>query len=670
VIEYENGGILIEPGDYMPDIPDDIECLYYDVETTSRDKKKKSINPWFNCWVCGISLTWDDHPHSYYLPIEHAEGFQGKGNLNREYIVEWLQYIVSISESVIAHNAKYDVHATYNSLSIDLAGLRILDTLALSKIIDSDRMFKGGYGLDKLSGAWLRREIWQLEERIKQYTTKAKNQDYGRIPVDVMGEYATEDTLTLRLLHQYIDAQCPEQCRDVWNLEIATTKVLIGMERAGIMVHPDELLGLNFELTTELVGLWEDIRGELGNYINPNSTDQVEDLLLNRYGLPVVAWTNKKKKRFDDDEEGNPSFGKDALEKYLAFPTAPQNILRTILAYRKKDKLRSAFVEPYQELNIEGAIHCNYNQAVRTGRMSCSQPNMQQLNKAAKELFKPRKGCSFLLLDESQIEFRLIVHYTQDAKTIQAYRDNPRTDFHQWMADLCNIPRQAAKKMNFLIGYGGGKEKTATALMGVEEVIKIAQDQTQELIASGKIEEADAMVAYKKIVEKVALSAYSSYHANLPSLKATSRKVAAYVYARRDAEGIGYTVNLYGRRRHLPRNRHHIGFNTICQSGAADIFKECMVTLWNALDGSPIRILAQVHDAVLIEGPTELMEDKRTQNDLMWIFENPSVLPKLRVPLKCNIGVSAVSWADADKNDITFDCAPPEGGIPFSHLWA
>jgi DNA polymerase-1 len=448
--------------------------------------------------------------------------------------------------------------------------------------------------------------------------------------------------------------------------EIAQTRVIADMEAVGMSVDPAELGVMEVYLQRELIELFEKIRSKVGWYLNPSSNKDCFQYLCKQCGLPILGFTDP------DDEESNPSFGRDELEKYKAFPSAPRDVLSWMLEYRKKSKLKSAFVSPYRTLNDNGVIHATYNQAVRTGRMSCSKPNMQQLNKPAKDLFKPRPGNSFLLFDYSQIEFRLIVHYINDHKAIEAYKENPRTDFHEWMAQLCGISRSAAKRMNFLIGYGGGKKKTCAALMQVDEIIELAQMRVQEQIKNGFLKEENLVAAHTKIVEQIADNAYNTYHAKLPTLKLTSRKVEAVARSRMrriGVDNIGHVINLYGRHRHLVPTRCHIGFNTICQSTAADLIKERTLALHRALQGTGIAIVAQVHDALMFEGPTDIMRDPRTINDITWLMEHPKILDKLRVPIRTNAGISEVSWLDADakENDCTIDPVEPSP-YPFAHL--
>ena len=691
MIEFANGGRLIQPGDQMPELPETINELYLDFETTSRDPDKKSTNPWHDCWPLGFAVTWDDHPYAYYIPIEHARHFEGKGSLDNAYVAEWLKYLFAVVEysggKWINHNIKYDVHVLRRHYNIEVK-IPVICTLTLAKIIDSDRKFRGGYGLDILAYAWCGIDIGIHFARIQPYLAGAKyykqgiskktgkptrvkisNKDYGRVPVDLMAEYACGDVLANRPVWHYIDENCPPESRDVFNTEIEQTFILCEMEAEGMRVDPLELGALELMVRRELIDLYEFIHTKTGRYLNPASSKDCFQYLCQTCGLPVLKWTNEE----DEEKESNPSFGKDILEKYLAYPNAPHEVIRAMVDYRSKDKFVSSFVSPYRHLNNDGIIHPTYNQSVRTGRMSCSAPNMQQLNKRAKALFKPREGNSFLVIDYSQVEFRLIVHYINDQNAINAYQQDPRTDFHRWMAELCKIARNAAKKMNFLIGYGGGKAKTQSALTQVEDIITAAQSRVAEEVERGRIRPEMSVDAYDLIVGEIATMAYTTYHARLPALKRTSRNVEQAARARIKQYGkvrLGHVINLYGRHRHLPPDRCHIGFNSICQSSAADLIKERTVALFKALKGTGIKIIAQVHDALVLEGPTEILRDARTINDITWIMENPAIKDKLRVPIKTNAGISSETWYDADlpENDCTVDPVEPVGGVPFTHL--
>jgi len=623
MIEFDNGGRMVECVEELPDLRGSHK-LYLDLETTSGDPRKNSLNPWFDCDILGIAVTCDDLPMSWYVPLRHQHG----ANLALLNVTKWLEDTVSTCRAWVNHNVKYDAHVLKNRTGIDPPEV-LVDTVTQGKIIDSDRIMRGGYSLAALSKGWLHEDIRKYEEALKPYLVK--NKDYGAIPADICAEYACQDVVTGRRLFKYENERCPEQCRQVWRTEVALTRVLYDMEQHGMRVEPQELKITELGILRKLMEIDAELAELAGRSFRPHVNEDCFDVLCNQFGLPVVAWT----------DDGNPSFDKAAMAQYAVHPKAPKDVVRLVMSYRQLNTLNNFFVTKYQKCSVNGRLHPFYNQAIRTGRMSCKEPNAQQLNAAAKRLIHPSPGCSFITADYSQIEFRVIVHYIQDAEAIAAYAENPDTDFHAWVADLCGMKRKPAKTMNFMMGYGGGKKTTVAKISMDETVVGDLQEKIEALIAESKVTREEEKEVFEHLCRQRAEKVYASYHSALPGLKRTARRVSRRVQDR------GFVFNAYGRHRHLPAAAAHRGFNTICQSTAADLMKERTVALARACQGTPIKLTASVHDETVLEAPTEIAEDPRVVRDIVNILESPEV--ELRVPVRCDVGVSDVDWLSASK---------------------
>lgn len=642
MIEFSNGGKLVEDAAELPHIR--ASRVFADLETTSGHPRLDALNPWHHSRVAGIAITTDDSPGSWYVPVGHHDG----RNLPRDVVRAWAADVMAAADEWVNHNVKYDAHVLANDLGVMPPG-RLVDTVTLAKIIDSDRGVRGGYGLKALSRTWLREDIDRYQESLAPYLDR--NKDWGAIPTDITAEYACQDVLTGRRLYRYEDAQCPEDCRRVWDTETELTYVLFDMERAGMGVDPQQLRVAEMLNIARMLKLEEELERIVGRSFRPHVSDDCFDVLCNQYGLPVMGRT----------EEGNPSFDKHAMAAYSAHPEAPQEVVSRIMDYRHLHTLNSFFVTKYQDLHIDGTLHPSYNQTVRTGRMSCRDPNAQQLSSDAKALIIPRPGNVICSSDYSQIEFRIIVHYIRDEPCIAAYTEDPDTDFHRWVADMIPMPRRPAKNVNFMMGYGGGRNKCVSMLAANKDVVGGLLDRVEELVAEGEIKPDQRKRAFDVLCGRKANAVYDKYHETLPGLRRTSGD-AARVCQRR-----GYVKNLRGRRRHLPSDAAHRAFNTLCQSSAADIMKERTVALWKALRGTPIRIIGSVHDDTLTEGPRECFEDPRTLPAIASILEATDVT--LRVPLRCSAGVSDANWLAASKasEPVAFDRNCPTG---LDHLGA
>jgi len=631
MIKFPNGGRLVQEACDLPAVRG--RTLYLDFETTSGDRRKKSLNPWRDCEIAGAGVTVDDEPGAWYVPVGHRDEHW---NLPREVVLRWLQDSMDSCERWVNHNVKYDYHVAVN------AGLRppddLLDTLTGAKIIDSDRVIRGGYSLTALSLGWLEEDVSSYEQRVKAFLTGARSLDYGEVPGDILGEYCCQDVITNRRLLACEERRCPEQCRGVWATENKLTSALVDMERTGLHVDVNEIRVTQLKTIQRMLEIEEQLHEFLGTAIRPHVNADCFDVLCSQFGLPVLGWT----------DEGNPSFDKNVLASYLRHPDVVANeklaaAVNAMLKYRKLHTLDSLFLQVFLKLHEDGVLHPSYNQSVRTGRMSCSKPNSQQQSKESKSLVHPPPGYSFISADYSQIEFRIIVHYIRDVAVIDAYADDPDTDFHQWVADMTGTPRPVAKNINFMMAFGGGLRKTVAMLAANMELVGELMTEVNRIIASGDATEKERTVVFNELAERRAREVYSEYHDRLPGIKRKSRAASRRLKSR------GYVYNAYGRHRRLPPNAAFRAFNSVIQSSAADVLKERTVATaprYNRrLCDLDVHHAASVHDEFLFVAPTEVAHDPAFVAYLATELERTSV--EFRVPMRVAIGVSDKSWAAA-----------------------
>lgn len=628
MINFDNGGILIESPSELPASFIGCCAVYLDFETSSGNPKLDSLNPWHNCTTAGVAITVDDCPNAYYIPYMHWR------DADKLSFLLWLQSVLDGAQFWINHNVKYDAHVAANDLNIlTPAHVKLTDTITLSKLIDSDRVMRGGYGLDALSLGWLDEDISKYEARMQPYL--GDNKDYGRIPPDILGEYACQDVITNRRLFKYIADNLPEESANVWNTEIELTRRLFLMERTGMRVIPQELQITQFQTLNRMFRIDEELTKISGRSFRPHVNNDVYDVLINQYGLPILGYTKDEE---TGEDTNNASFNKYILKMYLAQPQAPIELIKLMQEYRQHSQFNSLFLTPWQEFHIEGFLHCSYNQCVRTGRMSCSKPNAQQLNEFAKTLVHPKPGYAFICMDASQIEFRFIVHYIKDETAIRAFAENPDTDFHEWVGAQCGIKRKPAKTVNFAVAFGEGKEKLIKQLASDPDLTASIKAEIELL----QLDDMQQAYKFNQMARAKGLYVYNTYHRTFPSLKPTMKDVEKVVRTR------GYARNMYGRRRHLPYDKAYRGFNTLNQSSAADWLKERTVSLCDMLDGTPIEFVASVHDELVLQAPIEIAYHPQTAIDLIGHMETLTI--PLRVPVRCNIGVSDKDWATASKS--------------------
>jgi DNA polymerase-1 len=633
MIKVRNG-FLVEDVSELPQLQG--RDLYEDLETTSGDPKKKSLSPWRDCKVCGVAVASDNSP-TYYIPVHH-NGLYSKYNLPREAVVNWQKDTLKNHKRWVNQNVKYDAHVVYNDFGLDFDGDYVCTINSRAKLNDSERQFKGGYSLDVLASQDLGRDISNFEDSLNPY--RDHSHDYGDIPPDILGGYACEDVNTVRDLEAHYPHEPVEQ------LEIDVTKALISMERAGIHTIPMNITVEKVKAIIEMNDIEQEIFQKTGKFINPSSQNELEDAILNIFGLPIIAWT-------DDDENSanyraSPSFNKKALKEYKDLVDSPVWFLDLVIRYRSLKTYLGLFLEAYAEKNIDGVLHCWYNQTIRTGRMSCSNPNLTQCDGRAKLLIVPKPGCSIARYDYSQIEFRIIAHYI---KFIQPYLDNPDLDFYTGMAERANCTRDPSKVICLGSAYGMGKPKCAKSLSALAEVKNYVRERLQENPNYMRLDDERKKQVLIMELEKHGGLMYDTFHRQVPTLKKTFYEASNTCKAR------GYVKTMMGRKRHLGSEWSNKAFNAACQGSAADLIKYKIVELHKLLKGSCIDLLLQVHDELVFEGPTEIIEDPRFSRDILAIMEeNP--LP-MQIPLRAAGGHSRKNWKDACWKKKK-DCKRPE----------
>lgn len=367
------------------------------------------------------------------------------------------------------------------------------------------------------------------------------------------------------------------------SLELPLIPVLADMESIGITLDTQALKVFLIEVQNNLEQLTETIYKEAGGPFNIRSAQQLGDILFNQLKLP----TSKKTRN------GQASTSQDVLEKLSGHHT----IITTLLEYRKLEKLRSTYLEPLPCLvGKDRRIHTTFNQlATATGRLSSSNPNLQNipirgmLGQRMRSCFTASEGHLLVSADYSQIELRVLAHYSKEPTLITAFLEG--MDIHTRTAsllykkeqtDITSDERRNAKTINFGLLYGMGPQKLAQELnTTLTEAKKFIQNYFKQFLY------------IKDFYDKVELSAKEH----------------------------GYVTTLAGRRRLLPeihsentQNQalaRRQAINTLIQGSAADIIKIAMLTVHTdpELSTMDAQILLQVHDELVMEVPEAYASD-------------------------------------------------------------
>lgn len=393
-------------------------------------------------------------------------------------------------------------------------------------------------------------------------------------------------------------------------LELPLVPVLVDMERAGIGIDKAAFAAFAEEVNTRLSELTERMYQQAGMRFNVRSSQQLGDVLYNKLGLKAPGKT----------PGGAASTSAEVLERLAG----QHPLLDSILEYRKLEKLRSTYLEPLPGLADEnGRVHTTFNQlTTATGRLSSSAPNLQNipargdLGRRMRGLFTAAPGMLLTSADYSQIELRVLAHFSGDPTLMEAFRlgqdIHGRTAallFDKPQGDVTSEERRQAKTINFGLLYGMGPQKLGREL-------GLTLNEAKDFIA--------------KYFER--LSRLKEYYQSLVE----------------QARENGFVTTLAGRRRLLPdiRSRNaqleaqarRQAVNTVIQGSAADIIKMAMLAV--ARDGTlkdlNARLILQIHDELVLEAPEA---SARQAGDRLASLMTGVV--ELSVPLVADVGVGS-----------------------------
>ncbi len=592
-----------------------------DTETTSTDPMRAEL--------VGISVALEPGT-AYYLPFAHCAPGTGQGELLGEEgaapaaepeqptclpallsddmaplveALEWPWY------EKVGQNLKYDL-LVLRRAGVKLSGIGF-DTMIASYLLDPGRR---EHGMDSLALQYLDHRTITYEE----VTGKGKAQiPFAWVPLERARDYAAEDAdVTLRLAEQFAPELERLALDDLFRrIEIPLVEVLAEMEWNGIRIDEPFFHELGRRLRGQLGVIEARIHEEAGGEFNINSNPQLREILFERLKLPVVKRTKT---------------GASTDVEVLQALAAQGHTLPTLLMeYRQLDKLLSTYVDMLPKMvNPEtGRIHTSFNQTVAaTGRLSSSDPNLQNIpirTEMGAELrrgFVPAEGHVFLSADYSQIELRILAHYSEDPAFVEAFRMGE--DIHRQTAalvfgvapeEVTKEMRGRAKTVNFAIIYGIGAFSLANRL---------------------GISNAEA----KEFIER--------YFERFPGVRGyLDRQIEL-------ARAQGYVETLVGRRRYIPeitsRNFNVRAFgeraatNAPIQGSSADIIKIAMIDIHKELrdGGWRAKMLLQVHDELLFEVPVD--EAERLHAMVKSRMEGAA---QLKVPLLVESG-TGTSWLE------------------------
>lgn len=575
--------------DTEEDLADLIKKLL-DEDSICIDTETTDINP-FLAHLVGIGFAVKPCV-AWYVPLN--------GQIGKKRALEMLrEFFLTTSASFYGHNLKYDYHILAG------AGLPFrnigFDTLLASYLLTPQNR---RHNLDDLCIEKFQHMKIPLESLIGKGKKQISMRD---VPIPAVKEYCCEDVdYTARLKYLFTE-ELKEKNLDklLKNIDLPLLPILAEMENKGIFLDVNELRSVGERHVKELEKLKKQIYEHVGEEFNLNSPKQLSGILYEKLKL---------KARSTSTAAG-------VLEELID----QHPVIQLILKYRTLEKLRSTYIEalPYSINPVTDRIHCTFNQSVTaTGRLSCQNPNLQNIpvSSEIRSCFKAKEGFLFLGADYSQIELRLLAHFSQDPSLCEAFRAGE--DIHVLTASLIfgitesavtQEMRKIAKTVNFGIIYGQSS-------FGLSKQLAIPYKDAAHFI-------------------KMYFERYPEVTAYLDECKAKVRK-------------LGYSETLTGRTRPIPeihnknpsiRNAaERLAVNTPLQGTAADLIKMAMIQIDKEIRERKLsgKMNLQIHDELIFEIPEQEVEEFKEI-----VKRNMEQALKLRVPLEVDIAVGK-NWAE------------------------
>lgn len=561
--------------------------IAFDTETTGLDYHHDSL--------VGFSFSTDGKT-GYYVPIAHS--YLGVGNQVSSDAAKRAM-IEIFKRKVIGHNIKFDLHFVTRFLGVDRLPIHA-DTMVLAWLGDSGRSLS----MDSLSQSLFGHEMIHFKDTVK------KGENFASVAIEDACRYAAEDAYITFQLYEVLNKQLELKggaaaLSEAYNVEFPFTLTLLGMEREGIAVDVKILELFKTEVAKELASLTENIYTSCGTVFNLNSPKQLGTILFETLKLPHGK---KTKTGYSTDES------------VLEGLKNEHSVIEMLLQYREYHKLYSTYIEPLMALaksDKHSRIYTSFVQTgTATGRLSSKNPNLQNipvktaLGMRIREAFIASHGKKLIGIDYSQIELRLLAHFSEDSVLLNAF--NEGRDIHMQTAislfgeEEARAKRHIAKTVNFGLLYGMGAKKLSDTL-GIT---------TKEA---------------KEIIER--------YFETFPSVKGYFSGIVE------QAKEMGYVETLLHRRRYfdfgsatpmLKAAYEREAVNTVFQGSVSDLIKLSMNVIDEIIrsEGLGARMLLQIHDELIFE----VDEDVAQELGKRFVDVMESIMT-LRIPLKTSLHI-------------------------------
>lgn len=569
-----------------------------DTETTSLDYRIAEM--------VGFSVAFDAND-AYYIPLAHD--YEGAPEqLNRNAIIQQIKPILEDpSVEKIGHHLKYDAHIFENH-GIHLQGW-YFDTMLASYVLNA---VTTRHGMDDVARVYLS----HLTTTFEQVAGKgAKQKTFNQIEIETAGHYAAEDAHVTYRLYEVLERklkEIPELINILHHIEMPVASVLATMEENGIELDLSFLDQLSVDFANTIQNLENQIIEIAGESFNVGSPKQVGEVLFEKLGLKGGKKT----------ATGQYSTSEAVLEK-IDHP-----ITELIIEYRGLTKLRSTYTEALvKQANPDThRVHTSYHQALTaTGRLSSTDPNLQnipireEIGRQIRKAFIAPQGRVLLAADYSQIELRLMAHFSQDDALVDAFQNGQ--DVHRRTAsevlgvaleNVTSDQRRQAKAVNFGLLYGMSE-------FGLIRQLGFTREESQNYIKQ-YFHRYPGIYEYMQRTRQVALE--QGFVETI-----TGRRL--------------YTPDIDARNMMVRKGAERAAINAPLQGSAAEIIKMAMIEVNKILPQDQAKLLLQVHDELVFEVDETIADQLAAQiKDVM------QKVVTLSVPLVVEVG-QGKNWGEA-----------------------
>ncbi|SHO81575.1 DNA polymerase I [hydrothermal vent metagenome] len=566
---------------------DEDTIISFDTETTGLDTKIASI--------VGFSFSFNDID-AYYVPISHNYlGVEEQIELD-----DGLDAIKRLFKfKIVGQNLKFDLSLLYNRYRFDKL-TPYADTMLMAWLIDSSSKV----GLDFLSKKYFDYNMKPFKDMVK------KGENFSSVDIDNASFYASEDAfITRKIYFRLLEILSPKLQEIARDIEYPFINILAKIERNGIKIDINQMSILEKRLDEQLKSLTLNIYTQAGEEFNIKSPKQLGMILFERLNLK----SGKKSKS-----------GYSTNENILKQIENQHPIIKLILEYREYQKILSTYIKPLKLLaqkRDDNRIFTNFLQTgTATGRLSSRDPNLQnipvrsQLGREVRGTFIAKDGYKLVGIDYSQIELRLLAHFSQDKALLEAF--NSGVDIHLATAiklfgeEEAQNKRSFAKSINFGLLYGMGSRK-------LSQELNISTKEAKDIITNYFEAFPTIREFLDSVIEKCKVDGF---------VETITQRKRLFDYTNANAM--------------VKASIERESVNTLFQGSASDLIKLSMIEIDKIIDEEEALMLLQIHDELIFEIRDDRVEELSSK--FAQIMEN---IISLNVKLECTISVGN-SWKE------------------------